>query len=99
MNNERLEASITGRVQRVMFRDFTKRSARKLGLVGIVRNDVDGSVRVIAEGPRESLEKLLTNLRNGPLFSDVLHVQHAYSPATNEYASFVITYRNLRDRL
>lgn len=99
MSTERLEATITGRVQGVMFRDFTKRSARKLGLSGTVQNETDGSVVVIAEGERVALERLLTRMRKGSLFSRVENVNHRFLPATHEYANFHIIYRNLRDRL
>lgn len=39
---------IFGRVQGVGFRFFTLQQAGKLGLKGIVRNRIDGSVEVIA---------------------------------------------------
>ena len=52
--NERLEAIVSGRVQMVMYRDFTARFARRLGLVGEVKNLSDGTVRVIAEGSRRA---------------------------------------------
>ena len=44
-----------GRVQLVMFRDFTKRKAEEFGIVGTVRNEKDGTVRVIAEGDETHL--------------------------------------------
>lgn len=66
-SHTRLEALVQGRVQGVFFRDFTRRHARRLGLVGRVRNLSGGStVEVVAEGPRAALEELLTRLREGP---------------------------------
>ena len=55
----------------VMFRDFTQRKARSLGLVGWVRNLPDGTVEVLAQGERDPLEKLLTKLHRGPLLARV----------------------------
>jgi len=49
---------IEGRVQEVWFRDSTRREAQKLGIVGFVRNEPDGSVYIEAEGNAEILDKL-----------------------------------------
>ena len=62
----RLEAFVHGRVQGVGFRYFARREARRLELDGWVANEADGSVRVVADGPREHLETLLEALREGP---------------------------------
>lgn len=56
--SERLELVVRGRVQGVYFRASTRDEARRLGLTGWVRNEPDGSVRVLAEGPRAALEAL-----------------------------------------
>ncbi|MGH7681780.1 MAG: acylphosphatase [Candidatus Eiseniibacteriota bacterium] len=55
-----------GRVQGVGFRFFVRERAVELGLSGSVRNMPNRSVRVEAEGPREVLEALLVDLRQGP---------------------------------
>ena len=54
----RLYALARGRVQGVYFRAFVQRHAQALGLAGWARNMPDGgSVEVVAEGPRASLEE------------------------------------------
>ena len=85
---ERLEATVFGKVQMVMFRDFTQRKAKRLRLVGEVMNLSDGSVRVIAEGERAQLEKLLHKLYKGPLLARVDTVEVAWVPSTGTYRSF-----------
>jgi acylphosphatase len=90
--NERLEAVVSGRVQRVMYRDFAARKARSLRLLGEVKNLSDGTVRVIAEGPRSTLEKYAERLKRGSILSRVDHVTLLYKPATGEYHTFDITY-------
>jgi len=90
--NERLEAIVSGRVQMVMYRDFTARFARRLGLVGEVKNLSDGTVRVIAEGSREKLERMQPRLRRGSLLSRVDDVALSWLPASGGYTSFDITY-------
>jgi acylphosphatase len=90
--HERLEAIVSGRVQMVMYRDFAQRKARGLKLVGDVLNLRDGTVRVRAEGPRESLEKYLAKLHKGPLLAHVEHVESEWKEATGEYQDFTILY-------
>jgi len=89
---ERLEAIVSGRVQLVMYRDFATRKARGLGLVGEVRNLPDGTVRVVAEGPREKLEAYEKKLWKGSFLAKVAGVSATYHPATGQYKYFDITY-------
>lgn len=53
-------------MQGVGFRDAATRRARKLGVMGWVRNDDDGCVLVHAEGPAAEVEALLDFLGEGP---------------------------------
>lgn len=62
---------IYGRVQGVFFRDFTRSTARFLGLKGFVKNRPDGSVYTEAEGDEAKLVELIRMCRKGP---DVAHV-------------------------
>ena len=89
----RITCRITGRVQLVMFRDFSQRKARKLGLVGFARNEADGGVTVVVEGPREVLETYIsTYLEKGSVLSRVDKVDVTWAPATNEFSHFSIRY-------
>ncbi len=90
--DERLEVLVSGRVQMVMFRDFVQRKATNLKLRGEVENLPDGTVRVIAEGTHERLEKLLGKLHRGSLLAKVEKVKPQWALATNEYHSFTINY-------
>lgn len=65
---------ITGRVQGVGYRSWTRREASALGLAGWVRNLPDGSVEVLANGPETSLRQLEQHLHKGPFFSRVDNV-------------------------
>lgn len=83
---------MTGRVQMVMFRDFTCRTARRLGVVGEVENLADGSVRVYAEGSRETLETFLGYLKKGPLLAHVKSVAPTWVVPRGGFTSFSIRY-------
>lgn len=57
---------VTGRVQGVGYRWWTRREAEALGLRGTVRNCEDGSVEVVASGAANDLERLRRILEEGP---------------------------------
>ncbi len=90
--NERLDARISGRVQMVMYRDFAQRKAKGLGLVGEVQNLPDGTVRVVAEGPRVKLNHYMEKLKKGSLLSRVASVTPEWLPCTNTFTQFDINY-------
>ncbi len=89
---ERLEAKVSGRVQMVMYRDFAQRKARGLRLVGEVQNLKDGTVRVVAEGPRANLEVYVEKLKKGPLLARVESVSVDFGEAAGGYTDFSIRY-------
>lgn len=89
---KRFRAIVTGRVQMVMFRDFTARNARKLDLAGEVRNLSDGSVEVIAEGDAAKLERLLDQVRKGPTLASVEDVVVEWSEPEGGFEDFRIAY-------
>lgn len=72
---ERREWQVRGRVQGVGFRWSTRAEARKLGLVGWVRNESDGSVRAAAAGPGDGLDALERWLGEGPAAARVEAVE------------------------
>ena len=65
MGETALRAAVRGEVQGVGFRDAVRRRALELGVMGWVRNEEDGSVRVHAEGPEPAVEGLVAFLRDG----------------------------------
>ena len=86
----RMIARITGEVQSVGFRAYARRRAQMLGLYGYARNLADGSVEVVAEGPRDLLEQLLVILRRGPASASVDDAQAMWSSPTGEFSMFSI---------
>ncbi len=61
----RLTAWVHGHVQGVGFRWWTRSRALELGLTGYAKNQDDGRVLVVAQGPRPAGEALLELLRSG----------------------------------
>lgn len=57
---------ITGRVQGVFYRHSTKLKAQELGLLGWVKNRLDGSVEALVAGPESDIERLIIWCKQGP---------------------------------
>jgi len=72
-----VRVTVRGQVQQVGFRDATQRAARRLGVLGWVRNGTDGSVQVHAEGTQDAVQELLAFLRAGPPQARITDVQIA----------------------
>jgi acylphosphatase len=88
----RLSAIVHGMVQGVNFRYYTRLQARKLGLVGYVRNQWDGTVEVVAEGERGTLQRLLAWLHVGPRSAFVERVDAQWEEPTGEFTRFEVRY-------
>lgn len=68
IGDKRLTATVKveGKVQRVGYRKWVTRMARRMGLSGSVENLGDGPVRVVLAGPIRRVEALLMLLTRGP---------------------------------
>lgn len=71
----RRTATVTGRVQGVSFRYHAERQAEQRDLVGWVRNEPDGSVRLEVQGPDEDVADFLRWVHTGPPHADVEDVR------------------------
>jgi acylphosphatase len=89
-NNETQElyARVQGYVQGVGFRQFVLHHAAALGLRGYVRNLRDGSVEVLAQGPRAALEQLHALLWRGPAAAEVHAVQAEWREPGGHFSGF-----------
>jgi acylphosphatase len=81
---------VTGRVQGVGFRFFTRALAAREGLHGWVRNLEDGRVEIRAEGEADALERFERNLRQGPRGSEIAQVDVSDLGATGSDTGFDI---------
>lgn len=84
----RLSARVFGVVQGVGFRFWTMGKAEELGLTGLVKNLDDGSVSVIAEGPRSRVQELLDWLKSDNTPGRVERVEDAVSAAEGAFRGF-----------
>jgi acylphosphatase len=61
-----IHGSVHGLVQGVGFRYATRRAARRLDVVGWVRNEPAGSVEFWAQGPPDAVARFRRFLEDGP---------------------------------
>ncbi len=66
---------ISGMVQGVFYRAFTRDKAKELGVNGWVRNIPGGGVEAVLEGERQKVGELLAMMKNGPAGSMVSGVE------------------------
>ncbi len=90
--NKRVHAIVEGRVQMVFFRYSTCQEAERLGVKGWVKNKRDGSVEVVAEGPREAVDELIRWCHHGPSGARVTDVTKTDEPYSGEFGSFDVRY-------
>ncbi len=57
---------VHGRVQGVFFRDSCSREAQRAGVNGWVRNEPDGSVAALFEGPAPAVDRMVRWCHDGP---------------------------------
>ncbi len=82
---------VTGKVQRVGYRDYVQAAAAELGLTGYVENLPDGSVYVVAQGEPESLRLLVEHLHEGSLLSRVEGVAVEWGTNNAPRSDFSVT--------
>ena len=63
---------VSGRVEGVYYRAFTRDKAIALGVKGWVRNVPGGGVEAVLEGERKQVGELLKSMKSGPTGSLVL---------------------------
>ncbi|HLE24365.1 MAG TPA: acylphosphatase [Thermodesulfobacteriota bacterium] len=93
MGKERVTAIIHGRVHGVFYRASAREKAIELGLTGWVRNRLDKTVEVVAEGDKKQLDNLIEWCRVGPPDAYVTEVEVKWEPYNGEFKGFSVKYR------
>jgi acylphosphatase len=76
----RTRTVVSGRVQGVFFRDTVRNAAEREGIAGWVRNNPDGTLEAVLEGPGDAIERVLAVVREGPPGAQVRHVETFEEP-------------------
>ncbi|KAA3665442.1 MAG: acylphosphatase [Chloroflexi bacterium] len=89
---QQIDATVYGFVQGVSFRYYTQREAIRLGVVGWVANQANGTVRVVAQGTELQLNRLLQFLHKGSPIARVEQVKVAWGEPTKNFTGFNVRY-------
>lgn len=89
---QKIQLKIHGQVQGVFYRTRAREKARELGLTSFVRNEPDGMVFILAEGPRQVLKKFIKRCYDGPKGARVERIDTRWG-ANGEDDDFKIIYR------
>ncbi len=75
----KVQLKVFGRVQGVGFRYYTKQIAEGLGLTGWVKNNLDYTVSISAEGDKPTLDRFIAMIEKGPTYGRVDQVDKEWS--------------------
>lgn len=81
---------ISGRVQGVGFRQFTRKNAEKLGVTGWVKNLSDGRVEAVFQGPDDKVRELIDRCKEGPISGYVKDIEINDAEENKEHNSFEV---------
>lgn len=81
---------ITGRVQGVGFRHFTKKMARALDVKGWVKNLTDGRVEAVFYGDEDSVQELIERCKEGPSSAYVKEIEVNDKKDDSTFSSFEV---------
>jgi acylphosphatase len=91
---KRVRIYVTGRVQGVFFRVYTRDIARQLAICGYVKNLRDGRVEIVAEGTEDSLTKIaIWAKKEGSPYSRIDSTEEEWEDIKKpEFSDFKITF-------
>lgn len=87
-----VELTVTGKVVGVDFRNWAAREATRLALGGWVRNNIDQTVSIAAEGSRDAVDAFIELVRRGPAGAEVTGVDVREAGEAHGYAGFQVEY-------
>jgi acylphosphatase len=89
---DRATVYVGGDVQGVGFRYWVRSQARRLGLVGHARNLRDGRVEIVAQGDRDTVQRLVALIEETPSTANrpgtVRQVGTRWEQAASQLSSF-----------
>lgn len=81
---------VSGRVQGVCFRAATREVAVRCGICGFVRNLPDGRVEAVLQGDRDTVERIVAFMREGPPGAYVEAADVEWRSPSEAWVGFII---------
>ncbi|MDO1605587.1 acylphosphatase [Lactobacillus sp. YT155] len=81
----------SGLVQGVGFRFSTKMVADDMDVVGTVKNNIDGTVSIEAQGPDDVIDEFIKKIKQGPsAFAKVKHLEITENEELKNFTNFSV---------
>lgn len=90
--NVRKHVFLSGRVQGVGFRAYTRRQAQQNDIKGWVKNLTDGRLEAVLAGEKDKVGLVLNKLEQGPALGRVENMEIRDEKYQNEFDRFSIRY-------
>ena len=92
MSNKRAHIEVYGKVQGVCYRYYTVEKATALQVTGFIRNRLDGSVEIIAEGDEAQIRDLIHWANQGSPASNVSEVKVNWEEYEGTFKNFTVKF-------
>ena len=89
---KQVKLTVSGKVQGVFFRHYTRQQALKLRLRGYVKNLVNGDVEIVAQGDSPQVDRLIEWAKSGSPAAEVNNLKLEVMSNKDEFKDFVISY-------
>ena len=90
MENKKI--TVSGRVQGVWFRGYTRKIASSLDIKGYVKNLPNGNVEILAMGNQDKMDKFISKVKVGPPEARVESIEIKEISESIDYENFQISY-------
>ena len=90
MATRRTRLRIHGKVQGVFFRESARAEAEARELAGWIRNNPDGTVEALVEGPHAAVDGFTDWCRHGPPSAQVAQLEATHEPARGDLGPFIV---------
>ena len=80
--------TVTGRVQQVGYRHYTRLAAQDYDIKGKIENKADGTVYIEAQGEEKNLQEFIDFCRRGPVWARVDNIDIQPIDVNEQYTTF-----------
>lgn len=81
---------VSGRVQRVGYRDFVDEYAKNHGLTGWIQNRKDGKVEIVLQGYPEDLRACIEALNEGSVLAHIENISVDWRNPKKQFDTFKV---------